>query len=204
MESNEAGANASLALAFSNVDWQFLQAVYGWSALQYQSWARGEIIVNGDATQTVVLYTDWILEFWLDGKLYFGGDFYSYRKAPPVLRLEPGTHRIDLRTWRDVRSFGGITEGDPQITTDLALRICKDPLEVTQERIKIPDIIDGRFSSEYGSVSVRNTGVNTVRILGVKPQNSVRIALDFELICMGHLLDLSSRRIDQLLIMAIE
>lgn len=160
--------------------------------------------MNGDATQTVVLYTDWILEFWLDGKLYFGGDFYSYRKAPPVLRLDPGAHRIDLRTWRDVRSFGGITEGGPQITTDLALRICKDPLEVTQERIKIPDIIDGKFSSEYGSVSVRNTGANTVRILGVKPQNSVRIALDFELVCMGHLFGLSSRRINPLLIIAIE
>ncbi|KAL1648008.1 hypothetical protein SLS58_002333 [Diplodia intermedia] len=172
VESNEAGANASLALAFSDVDWQFLQAVYGWSALQYQSWARGEIIVNGDATQTVVLYTDWILEFWVDGKLYFGGDFYSYRKAPPVLHLSPGTHRLDLRMWRDVRSFGGITEGDPQITTDLALRTCKDPLEVTQEQMKIPDIVGGRFSSEYGSVAVRNTGLNTVRILGVRPQDS--------------------------------
>ncbi|OJD31938.1 alpha beta protein [Diplodia corticola] len=172
VESNEAGANASLALAFSNVDWQFLQAVYGWSALQYQSWARGEIIVNGDAIQTVVLYTDWILEFWVDGKLYFGGDFYSYRKAPPVLHLSPGTHRLDLRMWRDVRSFGGITEGDPQITADIALQICKGSLEVTQERIKIPDVIDGRFSSEYGSVAVRNTGLDTVRILGVRPQNS--------------------------------
>lgn len=173
VESDGHGANASLAVAFSNVNWQFLQAVYGWSALQFQAWARGEIIVTAATAQAVVLYTDGLLEFWVDDKSYFGGDFYSYRKAPPVLHLEPGIHRLDLRFVRDVRSFGGIIKGDPEITTDLALRPCRDLLEVTEERIKVPDIVDGRFSSEYGSVTVRNTGLDVISVLDVKPENSV-------------------------------
>ncbi|EKG21036.1 hypothetical protein MPH_01665 [Macrophomina phaseolina MS6] len=172
MESSATGANASLAVAFSDVDWQFLQNVYGWSALQFQAWARGEIVVTAETAQTVILYTDWLLEFEVDGIPYFGGDFYSYRKAPPVLHLEPGAHRLDLRLVRDVRSFGGITEGDPQITADIALRLCNSPLEITEERIKIPDIIDGRFSSEYGSVAVRNTGTHVIAVQCVVPENS--------------------------------
>ena len=91
--SDATSANASLSVAYSNVDWDFLKVVYGWAAVQYQAWARGELHVGGNETQHLVLHTDTILEFWVDDQHYFGGDFYTYRKAPPVLHLQPGSHR---------------------------------------------------------------------------------------------------------------
>jgi hypothetical protein len=86
--SDATSANASLSVAYSNVDWDFLKVVYGWAAVQYQAWARGELHVGGNETQHLVLHTDTILEFWVDDQHYFGGDFYTYRKAPPVLHLQ--------------------------------------------------------------------------------------------------------------------
>ena len=62
-------ANASLSISYSNIDWDFLKLVYGWAAVQYQAWARGELTVSGNGTQAFILYTDAILEYWIDSEV---------------------------------------------------------------------------------------------------------------------------------------
>lgn len=37
---------------------------------------------------------DHVIEFWIDDQSYFGGDLYAFRKAPLVLDLSPGEHKI--------------------------------------------------------------------------------------------------------------
>ncbi|OCK80274.1 hypothetical protein K432DRAFT_425876 [Lepidopterella palustris CBS 459.81] len=168
-KSNSSGSDVSLSVTFPKVDWTFLQSVYGWAALQYQAWARGEITVTADEPQTVLLYTDYILEYWIDDNHYFGGDFYGFRKAPLVIRLQPGSHRIDIRLVRDVRSMGGV--GTPEINVELALRLVSGSLELAKDGILIADVVDGRLASPLASVVVRNTGGEDVTILGVEAMN---------------------------------
>src|SRR5690606_28065181 len=107
-------AKATLNVGFDNIDWKFLQSVYGWAALQYEAWARGSVTINSSSETTVSILTPGLLEMWIDGVSYFGGDFYSYRRAPLILTLAPGTHLVDLRLVRDVRAFGGI--GEPRVS----------------------------------------------------------------------------------------
>ncbi|TID19962.1 hypothetical protein E6O75_ATG07422 [Venturia nashicola] len=178
-ESGPSGAKVSLTVGFPDVDWNFLQSVYGWTALQWQAWARGEIFVTGDTIQTVTLYTDGILEYAVDGVRTFGGDFYSFRKAPLVLHLDPGRHVIDLRLVRDVRAFGGVST--PTIDAKIEARIVpSDPtisgektwvmpndLEVEGNQAMVSDVVDGRLASPYGTVTVRNTGTDWVEVFAI-------------------------------------
>jgi hypothetical protein len=178
-ESTASGAKVSLSFGFANVDWTFLQSVYGWAALQWQAWARGEIFISGDATQTVTLYTDSILEYAVDGVRTFGGDFYSFRKAPLVLHLEPGKHVIDLRLVRDVRAMGGV--GSPTIDANLEARlvpgdliaasgetrVVPSDLEVSDSRVIVADVVDGRLASPHGTVTVRNNGKEWVEVFAI-------------------------------------
>ncbi|KAF2710944.1 hypothetical protein K504DRAFT_475829 [Pleomassaria siparia CBS 279.74] len=165
--STASSANASLSVSYSNVDWDFLKLVYGWAAVQYQAWARGEITVTGNETQSVILYTDAILEFRVDGVDYFGGDFYTYRKAPPVLHLTPGTHEINVRLVRDVRAFGGILK--PTIDVLLDLRATSGTLELAKPGILVSDMVDGKLASPIASVTLRNTGENDIEIVSIQP-----------------------------------
>jgi hypothetical protein len=160
-------ANASLSVSYSNVDWDFLKLVYGWAAVQYQAWARGEITVTGDITQSVILYTDGILEFWVDDAHYFGGDFYTYRKAPPVLHLRPGTHKLDLRLVRDVRAFGGILK--PTIDVLLVVQATSGTLELAKSGVLISDVVDGNLASSIASVALRNSGEDDIEVVSIQP-----------------------------------
>ena len=72
---------SSFTVSFDSVDWTLLRSVYGWSACQYQAWARGKLFVGTKTDQTVILYTDRVIEFWVDQKPYFGGDLYAFRNA---------------------------------------------------------------------------------------------------------------------------
>jgi predicted esterase len=159
------------------VDWTFLQAVYGWSALQYQAWARGEILINADKEQTIFLYTDHVLEYAIDGTRHFGGDFYAFRKAPLVLHLTPGRHVIDLRLVRDVRAMGGV--GAPTIDVDLELEAVNSTLELGSDRIMISDVVNGRIASPLGSVTVRNNGKHWIQIVGISDPSMNRTAIRF-------------------------
>ncbi|OSS47835.1 hypothetical protein B5807_06315 [Epicoccum nigrum] len=166
---SEHSANSSLSIGYSNVDWEFLKLIYGWAAVQYQAWARGELIVGGNETQNVILHTDAILEFWVNDTHYFGGDFYSYRNAPPVLRLDPGHHRIDLRLARDVRAFGGILE--PTIDVVVGVEKVSGDLDLAKPGILMSDVIDGNLATPQGSISLRNSGIHAVEIVGIQPAN---------------------------------
>jgi hypothetical protein len=151
------------------VDWDFLKLVYGWAAVQYQAWARGEFIVNGNTTQHVILHTDAILEYWVDDQHYFGGDFYTFRKAPPVLHLKPGSHKVDVRLARDVRAFGGILE--PTIDVILDVQQASGMLELAKPGVLMSDIIDGKLASPIASVSLRNSGEDDIEIVAIRASN---------------------------------
>ncbi|KAK8226904.1 hypothetical protein HDK77DRAFT_496126 [Phyllosticta capitalensis] len=166
---HDGSANASVTVEFPQVDWDFLSTVYGWSSSQYQAWIRGSIKVEGEGVKTALLYTDFLLEFWLDGVSYFGGDFYAFRKAPPVLHLGPGLHRLDIRLSRDVRSLGGIGEIKFPVKLELVPAGRSGPLEIAGDLL-IPDAIDGRPAGRYGSIAVRNVGFEDIEVVSVKSQ----------------------------------
>jgi len=148
------------------VDWSSLQSVYGWGALQFQAWSRGTLTLNSRYRQSVLLYTDQVLEFWLDGKSYFGGDLYSYRRAPLVLTLDPGQHRLDVRLLRDVRVMGGI--GDPTVQARIEVQVASGALTVVEGKCIFPDIVDGKLPSSLASIPVRNHGPTWIHILGIE------------------------------------
>lgn len=155
----------TLDVGFHDIDWAFLQSTYGWAALQYQAWARGIIVVEGSISQSIILYTENVLEFWIDDNLFFGGDLYAYRRAPLVLQLKPGNHRVDLRLIRDIRIMGGI--GEPKITVRLEAHISVLHLAVRDEKLLVPDMVGDHLASSLSSVPVCNEGKDWVEIWNI-------------------------------------
>lgn len=169
LEKVESEANASkgsLTVSFPTVDWSFLQFVYGWAALQFQAWARGTISINADHAKPVLLYLENVLEFWVDGRSYFGGDFYSYRRAPLVLYLEPGQHRLDIRLIRDARVMGAT--GEASIRIGIEAIVSHSDLKAVESKLLVPDLVDGKLSSHLASIPLRNEGSNWIQILGAE------------------------------------
>ena len=158
-------AEACLIVDFPNIDWPFLQSVYGWAALQYQAWARGYLTISSNSTQSIALYTDNILEFWVDDDHYFGGDYYAYRRVPLVLHLNPGNHRIDIRLIRDVRVMGGT--GDPKTLIKLKAESSDSSLALMGHKALIPDITNGVLASPFASLPVCNQGQTPIDILDI-------------------------------------
>lgn len=156
----------NLSISFPEVDWKFLQSFYGWAALQYQGWARGEIFIHGSVPRTIVLYTDNVLEFYVDNALYFGGDFYAYQRAPLVLHLTPGPHIIDIRIVRDVRATGGI--GNPIVNMTLRVELSRGGLAVMGSKLLLPEMVEGRLVSNLGSVPVRNEEQDWIEVLAIE------------------------------------
>lgn len=152
MSSSDA-AIADLAVSFPEVDWDFMRSIYGWAAIQYQAWARGNLIVDAGSSETVLLYSDNVLEFWVDDRLHFGGDFYGYRIAPLVLHLEPGSHKVDVRLVRDVRAMGGV--GEPKLCVRMEAQKAHGGLVVVGDLL-LPDMVDGKLASHVASVTIRN------------------------------------------------
>ncbi len=166
IEQSAIASKAWLTIRFSEVDWPFLQSIYGWAAVQFQAWARGTLTLNYQKSECIVIYTDNVLEFYIDGKSYFGGDFYSYRRAPLVVCLEPGRHRFDVRLIRDVRVMGGLEKATIQVRIEAY--ISQSLLTVVKDKSVIPDIIDGKLGSNLASVPVRNEGSSWVHIVGLE------------------------------------
>lgn len=94
---------------------------------------------------------------------------YSFRNAPPVLHLDPGRHRIDLRLVRDVRAFGGILE--PTVDVVVGVEQVSGTLDLAKPGILMSDVIDGSLASPYGSISLRNSAAHSIEITGVHPAN---------------------------------
>ncbi|EEH02955.1 conserved hypothetical protein [Histoplasma capsulatum G186AR] len=178
-QGNHASAKAKvdLDIGFPDVDWEFLRSVYGWAGMQYQAWARGCLTVasaagaddrSGGNTATVSMFTDGLLEVWVDGQPYFGGDFYTYRRAPVLLKLVPGPHVVDLRLVRDVRALGGV--GEPRIRAVVEVQLMQPSLssdstdagevvpglDVDEDSVLVAEVVEGKLASSLASVIVRN------------------------------------------------
>ena len=155
------------AFLFPDVDWSSLQAIYGWSALQYQGWARAELSCHSTNTQRVAVYTDHVLEFWIDDQHFFGGDIYALRKAPVILSLSPGQHRFEIRLVRDVRSMGAV--GAPQHPVAIRIESCSEGLRANESAILVPDLVNGRgLPSPFGSIPLCNTGTELLHVHDVQ------------------------------------
>ena len=152
----------TLSVDFPRVDWPFLQSVYGWAALQYQAWARGYLNIATDSPQSILLYTDHVLEFFVDDTHYFGGDFYAYRKAPLVLHLKPGIHKLDIRLVRDVRAMGAIDE--PKVNVRLKVEITNGGLAIVEQKLLVSDMVNETLASPFASVPIRNEGFGWINI----------------------------------------
>ena len=165
-------ASSKLTVGFPNIDWASLRSVYGWAALQYQAWARGYLVVSDLVKRQYVVNFDHVLEFWIDQRPYFGGDFYAYRNAPLVLLLEPGRHRIEVRLIRDVRAMGG--DGDPTVDIMLHIQRSVSSLAIDADKLIVPDIVDRKLASTLACVPVRNEGAKWIEIWTVE---SVEVSL---------------------------
>ncbi|KAI6913175.1 alpha/beta-hydrolase [Hortaea werneckii] len=173
-ESETGLAIAELVVSFPQVDWNALNHVYGWAALQWQGWARGQIYLPSE--KTLALHVEHILELWIDGEQYFGGDFYGYGRSALTLHLLPGDHRIDLRLTRDVRAMGGV--GEPKL--DLLLKLEEYPGWLSpvladesdeDSGILISDIVgdkNGPLASPYASAMLRNDASQDISILSLE------------------------------------
>ncbi|KAL4927822.1 uncharacterized protein BDV17DRAFT_118898 [Aspergillus undulatus] len=162
-------SRAELVLAFPQIDWTFLQSIYGWSALQYQAWARGHLHLPDSRYQSVAIYTDGILEIVVDGRRHFGGDFYSYRRAPLILNLTPGGHVVELRLVRDVRALGG--QGDPTVKVVLEAEIRYDLLTVDEQSLLVPESTDWKLGSTWSSINIQNNGAEWIDIISLNCSN---------------------------------
>lgn len=158
-------AHSTLSVSFPDIDWSSLQSIYGWAALQYQAWARGSLEVSGDEPQTVVLFTEGLLEFYVDGARHFGGDAYHYKRAPLVLHLDPGHHVLDLRLVRDLRAMGGV--GAPTIDIHLSAELSSQDLRLAADAPLLPDMVDGKLAGALGSMLVRNDATYDMDIVSV-------------------------------------
>lgn len=156
---------ASLNVNFPEVDWGFLQSVYGWSALQYQAWARGSLEVSQPNGQTIALFTSGLLEFLVDGKRHFGGDFYNYRRAPLILHLSQGQHTLDLRLIRDVRALGAT--GEPVIKVDVEAEERQNPLSIDPGSLLVSDITEGKLGNSWASINVQNNLAKWIEIVSL-------------------------------------
>ena len=129
--------------------------MYGWAALQYQGWARGLLDVRAALPRRIILFTDNILELRVDELDVFGGDFYTFRRAPLVVTLSPGRHVIDIRLVREIRSMGG---ADSAMTVSLEAQVSTNTLHFLADSAILPDLVDGKLASRVASVTVRNEG----------------------------------------------
>ncbi|KAL4915571.1 hypothetical protein BDW62DRAFT_121413 [Aspergillus aurantiobrunneus] len=158
-------SRAEIMVAFPQVDWKFLQSVYGWPALQYQAWVRGYLHLQNLDCQAVAIFTDGVLDLFIDGRRYFGGDFDSYRRAPLILSLAPGEHVVELRLIRDVRALGA--EGDPTISVVFETEIRHGMLTIDERTILIPEATDWDLGSIWASVNVQNNAAEWVEVISL-------------------------------------
>jgi len=122
-----------------------------------------------DENQTLtrlLIFTDNIIEYAIDGMRVFGGDFYGFRRAPLVLYLDGGEHTIDLRLVRDVRAMGGV--GDPAIKATFEFQTVIDEVITLDGSAIVSTIVDGRLASPYASVTVCNKGRDPIELVGFK------------------------------------
>lgn len=123
------------------------------------------------------MHTDNVLEFWIDDKPHFGGDFYAHRNAPLVLRLDPGDHKLNVRLIRDVRAFGANEE--PIIELELRCERSKGHLTLDADKLLVADIVDGVLASPFASVPVRNETQTWIDVRSIESIEVASVSLSF-------------------------
>lgn len=167
-ESNQI-AFARLRVGFPEIDWKSLRETYGWAALQWQAWARGEIYLRHDNIQVLLLQAENVLEYWIDDVHYWGGDFYGFRKVPLPLHLKPGVHKIEIRLIYDIRSMGDMRD-HPTVDVKLEAKRSWNGLESllnVDEDVVMSDVVGGDFGplvSPWASIQLRNDGLQDIYI----------------------------------------
>lgn len=156
----------SLVVGHDNVDWTFQRSIYGWAALQYQTWIRGLLLNHGPSTVRVSLYAINILELWVNEEHHFGGDFYGFERAPIILNLRPGYNTVNVRLIRDVRANGG--QIPPLIEASLRASLLSERVSIAKDSILIPDIVNNVFVSAFGSITFSNYGGEWVVVHNVE------------------------------------
>ena len=161
--SNVNGASTSVRLEerASRIDSAHLCSEFGWSVFQYEIWARGHLEIGGESPRRLVLFTDNILELWVNDVHFFGGDFYGFRRAPIVVTIPAGRNRVDVRLIRDVRSVGG---ADFVMTVGLDAHVASGTVHILDDSVILPDLVDGKLPSVLGSVTVRNEAEEWIEV----------------------------------------
>ena len=161
--SSKSEAYVDLFVKFEEVDWESAQKFYGWSAFQYHAWVKGHIFNHDTVSHTVSLFSEKILELWVNDLHVFGGDFFGFGRAPIVAELRPGLNNVSVRLVREVRSMGGVFPPTTQAT--LRVQLASRALEIVLDSIVLPDVVNGRLCSSYGSIIVRNQAQTSLTIV---------------------------------------
>lgn len=159
--------------------------------MQFQAWARGTIVIScpnvGNSTleekssiaeesgEEVVdvpvnFHISPTIEYFVNGKSYFGGDMYSYHRAPAVVHLTLDTpHTIDIRVTHDIRAFGGGMPPALDISVEAKVAATDSGLVAEVAGAIAPDIIENIGVAGKGWVSfpVRNEAKEWINILDV-------------------------------------
>lgn len=162
--SSDEGALARIAVHHSNVDWNFAREIYGWTALQYQTWIRGDLINDHNQTLKLRFNPSDIIEFHFNGEHFFGGDFFGFGRAPVVLEAHPGRNRIDIRLVREIRSMG--VAMPPDLEVDLVMELVKKEVIIMPQSFIFPDLLHDDLASTYASMTLVNQMDEEIEILG--------------------------------------
>ncbi|KIW92854.1 uncharacterized protein Z519_06703 [Cladophialophora bantiana CBS 173.52] len=169
--------SVAFLLDFIDVDWEFAQKIYGWSAFQYQAWAKGVILNQDVVSRPVNIFTDNILEIRINNMHVFGGDFFGFGRAPVLVELLPGANNISVRLVREVRSMGGIFP--PTIQAGLRTQPVSEQPAVVANRVVMPNVVNGKFCTRYGSITVQNqaaTWISVHQVVAISKQSSCIVA----------------------------
>ncbi|ETN36331.1 uncharacterized protein HMPREF1541_08608 [Cyphellophora europaea CBS 101466] len=151
--------SVDLLVSHEDVDWKFLQSIYGWQALQFQTWVRGVLHNHQAEPIKIALHAPGVLQFTFEGyherSSHFGVDFYGFERAPIVLELKPGTNIFNVRLVRDVRANGG--QIPPSIEATLRAEVLTGNASIVERSLIVPDILHGRFISPLASLTITNT-----------------------------------------------
>lgn len=159
-------ATVEIAVAHGEIDWDFIRSIYGWAAVQYQSWARGTVYNHASEEIMVALHAPGVIDLVIDGatglKPCFGVDFYGFQRAPIITKLKPGPNAVHVRLIRDVRASGG--QMPPLIEASVHIETVEGDASILDGSLVIPEICQGRFVAAFGSLTVVNHGSKALYI----------------------------------------
>lgn len=165
-------ASVFIDLTHKDIEWDFLRSIYGWAILQYQSWARGSLLNSSPRPIKIALFPTNAFELWVNDQHIFGADFYGFERAPVVLTLNPGHNVVNLRLIRDVRANGG--SSPPSIEATLRVETLQGSATVLPRSVLVPDVVNGRFISALGSVTILNHAKKDVYVESIALSSSGR------------------------------